>query len=70
MIRILVTNDDGVQSEGIDVLADALAPLGDVCVVAPEVEASASGHALTLRRPLRIRKISKHRYGVDGTPTD
>lgn len=70
MIRILVTNDDGVQSEGIDVLVDALGSLGNVYVVAPEAEASASGHALTLRRPLRIKEISKNRYGVDGTPTD
>mgnify|MGYP001440259530 CR=1 FL=1 len=69
-MRILVTNDDGIQSEGIDVLVDALVSLGDVYAVAPEVEASASGHALTLRRPLRIRKVSKQRYGVDGTPTD
>ena len=70
MKRILVTNDDGIQSEGINVLVDALVSLGDVYAVAPEVEASASGHALTLRRPLRIRKVSKQRYGVDGTPTD
>jgi 5'-nucleotidase len=70
MPRILVTNDDGVHSEGIRLLADALAPLGEVTVVAPIQEASAIGHALTLRRPLRIDTISPGVYAVDGTPTD
>jgi 5'-nucleotidase len=70
MPRILVTNDDGVHSEGIRLLADALAPLGEVTVVAPIQEASAIGHALTLRRPLRIDTISPGIYAVDGTPTD
>jgi 5'-nucleotidase len=70
MARILVTNDDGVHSEGILALADALAPLGEVFIVAPMQEASAIGHALTLRRPLRIETIGPKRYGVDGTPTD
>jgi 5'-nucleotidase len=70
MLRILVTNDDGVQSEGIKALADALKPLGEVIVVAPLAEASAIGHALTLRRPLRLERISERVYAVDGTPTD
>ena len=70
MPLILVTNDDGVTSEGIHALADAMRPLGEVLVVAPLQEASAIGHALTLRRPLRIETISDGVYGVDGTPTD
>jgi 5'-nucleotidase len=70
MPRILVTNDDGVRSEGIHALADALRTLGDVIVVAPHVEASAIGHALTLRRPLRIEQLERDVYEVDGTPTD
>ena len=70
MPLILVTNDDGVTSEGIHALAEAMKPLGDVIVVAPLQEASAIGHALTLRRPLRIETISDGVYGVDGTPTD
>jgi 5'-nucleotidase len=70
MPRILVTNDDGVHSEGIRALADALAPLGEVTVVAPIQEASAIGHALTLRRPLRIETIGPAVFAVDGTPTD
>ncbi len=70
MPKILVTNDDGVQSEGIRDLAAALAPLGEVTIVAPIQEASAIGHALTLRRPLRIETIAPRVFAVDGTPTD
>src|ERR1041384_5153129 len=70
MPEILVTNDDGVHSEGIKVLAAALNHLGNVTVVAPMQEASAIGHALTLRRPLRIETIAARTFGIDGTPTD
>jgi len=70
MPKILVTNDDGVHSDGIHALADALKALGDVMVVAPHVEASAIGHALTLRRPLRVEELRPGVYEVDGTPTD
>ena len=70
MPRILVTNDDGVHSEGIQALATALEPLGEVIVVAPHAESSAIGHALTLRRPLRIESYRPGYYAVDGTPTD
>lgn len=70
MRHILVTNDDGYFSEGIRMLALALAPLGRVTIVAPHNEASAVGHALTLRRPLRIEQIEADVYSVDGTPTD
>ena len=70
MPRILVTNDDGVHSEGIKVLARVLASLGDVTVVAPIQEASAIGHALTLRRPLRIETVGANVFAIDGTPTD
>ena len=70
MPRILVTNDDGYRSEGIHALADALRAIGDVTVVAPIEEASAIGHALTLRRPLRLEAIADGTFAVDGTPTD
>ncbi|MEQ1912810.1 MAG: 5'/3'-nucleotidase SurE, partial [Vicinamibacterales bacterium] len=70
MPLILVTNDDGYRSQGIMSLADALGSIGDIVVVAPTEEASAIGHALTLRRPLRIEQIRPNVYGVDGTPTD
>jgi 5'-nucleotidase len=67
---ILVTNDDGYRSEGISILADALRAIGDVTIVAPMDEASAIGHALTLRRPLRLEEIRGGVFAVDGTPTD
>jgi 5'-nucleotidase len=70
MVRILVTNDDGYRSEGIHALAAALRELGDVTIVAPVQEASAIGHALTLRRPLRLEPIEDGVFAVDGTPTD
>jgi len=70
MKRILVTNDDGVRSEGIHALAQALRHLGEVIVVGPQTEASAIGHALTLRRPLRMELLEEGVYEVDGTPTD
>src|SRR5882672_2179153 len=70
MALILVTNDDGYRSEGISILAEALRPLGDVTIVAPMSEASAIGHALTLRRPLRLEHIDANVFAVDGTPTD
>ena len=69
-MRILVTNDDGLRSEGIHALARTLARLGDVTIVAPHLEASAIGHALTLRRPLRVQQLGGEVYEVDGTPTD
>ena len=70
MKSILVTNDDGVRSPGIRALADAAARLGEVTIVAPHQEASAIGHALTLRRPLRVEQIEPGAFEVDGTPTD
>ena len=70
MIRILVTNDDGYRSEGILALGDALRAIGEVTTVAPVQEASAIGHALTLRRPLRLEAIDDRLFAVDGTPTD
>lgn len=70
MATILVTNDDGIHSEGIIVLAEALKEVGDVFVVAPAFEMSAASHSLTLMRPLRIEKIDDRHYSIDGTPTD
>jgi 5'-nucleotidase len=70
MPLILVTNDDGYRSEGIRALAEALAAIGEVTIVAPIEEASAIGHALTLRRPLRLEHFQDAIYGVDGTPAD
>ena len=65
MSTILVTNDDGVSSPGIHALADALAALGTVTIVAPQAEASAIGHALTIRRPLRLERLGERVFSVD-----
>jgi 5'-nucleotidase len=70
MPTILVTNDDGISSPGIKVLAKTLKSIGDVYVVAPETEQSAVAHALTLHRPLKFQKVSSKTYYVNGTPTD
>jgi 5'-nucleotidase len=70
MTRILITNDDGYRSDGLHALAQALRGIGEVTIVAPVTEASAIGHALTLRHPLRLESIGDHVYAVDGTPTD
>jgi 5'-nucleotidase len=69
-LKILVTNDDGVHSEGIIVLAKALSEVGDVFVVAPDREKSAIAHSLTLHRPLRVERVKRNFYAVDGTPAD
>lgn len=69
-VRILVTNDDGIHSQGITELENALREIGDVYVVAPESEMSGASHSLTLTRPLRIRQIDQRHWTVDGTPTD
>jgi 5'-nucleotidase len=70
MRRILITNDDGYRSEGLKALADRLGKIGEVTIVAPMEEASAIGHALTLRHPLRLERIADRIFAVDGTPTD
>ncbi len=68
--RILITNDDGIYAPGIIALAEALEPAGEVTVVAPDRERSASSHAISLHRPLRVWEIAPHRFACDGTPTD
>ena len=68
--KILITNDDGIHSEGIEALERAMLQIGEVYVVAPESEMSGASHSLTLARPLRIRQIDETHWTVDGTPTD
>lgn len=67
---ILVSNDDGVHSQGIRILADALRGMGDVYIIAPDRERSAASHALTLHKPLRLENYGGNIYSVNGTPTD
>ncbi len=68
--KILVTNDDGVHAPGIRALAKALSPLGEVWVVAPEKTQNAVGRAMTLHKPLRLRRIRSRWFAVNGTPAD
>lgn len=70
MSLILISNDDGIHSEGLKVLAEALSSLGEVVAVAPDREQSASSHALTMHRPLRLKQVAPGFFSVDGTPTD
>jgi len=67
---ILVSNDDGWQSPGIQRVAEALAELGDVWVVAPERERSAVSHAISLHKPLRVRRMADQSFWCSGTPAD
>ncbi|GMU91510.1 MAG: 5'-nucleotidase SurE [Candidatus Hydrogenedentota bacterium] len=68
--QILVTNDDGIQAPGLAILAQALEPLGDVWVYAPDRQQSAVGHGVSLHRPLRVQPLKDRWFMVDGTPTD
>ena len=70
-MRILVSNDDGIHAEGLDVLEEIARDLSDdVWTVAPETDQSGVSRSLTLSDPLRLRKVSPQRYAVSGTPTD
>jgi len=70
LAEILVTNDDGVHSPGILILAEALSRLGRVTVAAPDREKSATSQSLTLHDPIRCEAVGEGRYSVSGTPTD
>lgn len=73
-MRILVTNDDGIDSPGIYALAQSLKEIGEVTVIAPEKEQSAVGHSITMQIPLRVTKSFKDGkffgYAISGTPAD
>jgi 5'-nucleotidase len=70
-MRILITNDDGIEAPGLDALQKIAQDLsGDVWVVAPETDQSGAAHSLTLHEPLRLRKLSERVFAVKGTPTD
>lgn len=69
-MKILITNDDGVASPGLHALAAAMKTLGDVWVVAPDRERTAAGHALTLHKPLRVNRVEKRVFTINGTPSD
>ncbi len=70
-MRILITNDDGVNAEGLDICVEIARALSDdVWIVAPETDQSGVAHALSLSDPLRLRQIDERRFAVKGTPTD
>lgn len=69
-MNFLLTNDDGINSSGIFYLKKYLINMGKVTIIAPDRERSAIGHALTLNRPVRLKKISEDVYISDGTPAD
>jgi 5'-nucleotidase len=69
-MRLLLSNDDGILARGLETLEKAARPLGDVWVVAPDREQSATSHSLTLHHPLRPVQLGAQRWQVDGTPTD
>jgi 5'/3'-nucleotidase len=68
--RILITNDDGVGAEGLKALEQTLAPLGDITVVAPDREMSATSQAISLQTPVRAHALDERHFAVTGTPTD
>ncbi|MGA2984987.1 MAG: 5'/3'-nucleotidase SurE [Terriglobia bacterium] len=68
--RILITNDDGISAPGIKALEQSLALVGEVTVVAPDREMSATSQAISLHTPLRIHRIDDRHYAVGGTPSD
>ncbi len=70
MPRILLTNDDGIHSQGLDVLYEKLSRLGECTLVAPDRDNSAVSHSLTMNRPLRVTRLRENCYTVNGTPTD
>ena len=67
---ILLSNDDGIQSEGLVALEDQLRDVGEIYTVAPDRAQSSMSHALTLHRPLRVYELGERRLAVDGTPVD
>jgi 5'-nucleotidase len=70
MKRILITNDDGIRAEGLKALEKGLAHLGEITVVAPDREMSATSQSITIHSPLRVHLIDEHHYAISGTPAD
>lgn len=70
MSRILITNDDGIHAAGLKALEKALEPLGDILVVAPDGERSATSQSITIHSPLRVYALDERHYAVSGTPAD
>ncbi len=69
-MKILVSNDDGYMARGIIALAEALAEIAEVILMAPDRNHSGASNSLTLHSPLRVRQVEENRYFVNGTPSD
>ena len=69
-MNILLTNDDGINADGIVALHKVLSPIASITVVAPDSEKSAVGHAITLSDPLRVKRVGENQFAVSGTPAD
>jgi 5'-nucleotidase len=73
-MKILITNDDGIHSPGLNFLANSFQTLGEVTIVAPDTERSAVGHSITISHPLRVQEVRKDNkifgYAINGTPAD
>lgn len=70
MLRVLISNDDGVYAEGIKALAEAVREIAEVTIVAPDRNRSGASNSLSLSRPIRLKHIADHTVSVEGTPTD
>ncbi len=70
MPLILLTNDDGINTPGLDMLEQSLESVGEIWTIAPDGERSACSRSVTLHRPLRVKQLAEHRFSVDGTPAD
>jgi len=70
MPLFLITNDDGIQSPGLDAVVQTLSQMAECMVIAPDRDNSAVSHSLTMNRPLRVTRLEERLYTLDGTPTD
>ncbi len=69
-MNILLTNDDGIESMGVNAIYQLFSPMHNIYIFAPDSEKSGSSHSLTLNRPIKVKQIDKNRYKVFGTPVD
>ena len=69
-MKIVLTNDDGIEAPGFEALYNCVLPLGDIIIVAPQKAQSGIGHRVTTRAPIRVNQIGQNQYSVEGTPAD
>ena len=69
-MKIVLTNDDGIEAPGLDALYDGVSPLGDIIIVAPQTAQSGIAHRVTTRAPIRVNRVAENQYSVEGTPAD